>query len=163
MRELPIHVFNRSEVHGGVLPNRRMRTAARLDAHNALRGQRLRACENELVFPRVNVVGNHVNVVVVPEPLAERFNKRRFAGANRTPDPNAQRAVMTCTYTGLGIWVGNNCHERNSLVYCVSCAIEARSTMNAADPRSSIVAFLASVLAASTVSSSSAMASCPSV
>jgi len=27
----------------------------------------------------VDVVGNHVNVVVVPEPLAQRFNKRRFA------------------------------------------------------------------------------------
>jgi hypothetical protein len=40
---------------------------------------------------------------------------------------------------------------------------EAKSTMTAANPRSSIVAFLACALAASTASSSSAMASCPSV
>lgn len=58
---------------------------------------------------------------------------------------------------------GNKNHERNGLVYCVSCAMEAKSTMTAANPRSSIVAFLACALAASTASSSSAMASCPSV
>jgi hypothetical protein len=34
---------------------------------------------SKLVFLRVNVIGNHVNVVVVLEPLAQRFNKRRFA------------------------------------------------------------------------------------
>src|SRR5580704_4066015 len=163
MREFLVHFLDRGEIHGSILPNRRMRAAACLDAHNALRRQRLRTCENELVFLRVNIVGNHVNVVVVPEPLAQRFNKRRFARANRAADPDAQRAVMTCAYAGLGVWVGNKNHERNSLVYCVSCAMDARSTMNAADPRSSVVAFLACALAASTATSSSAMASCPSV
>src|SRR5262249_22800763 len=54
-------------------------------------------------------------------------------------------------------------HERNNLVYWVSCALEARSTMNEADPRSSIVFPLASADAARTACSSSAMASWPSV
>jgi hypothetical protein len=56
MREFLVHVLNGSEVHGSILPNRRMMTAAGLDAQNALRRQRLRACENELVFLRINVV-----------------------------------------------------------------------------------------------------------
>jgi hypothetical protein len=79
MRKFLVHVFDGGEVHGSILPNRRMRTAACLDAHNALCGQRLCARENELVFLRVNVVCDHVNVVAVPQPLAQRFNKRRFA------------------------------------------------------------------------------------
>src|SRR5215472_13904349 len=163
MREPPVHVFNGGEVHGSILPNRRMRTTACLDAHDALCGQHLCARENELVFLRVNIVGNHVYVVAVPQPLAQRFNKRRFARADRAADPNAQRAVMDCPHAGLGVWANNKSHERNSLVYCVSCAMEARSTMNAAEPRSSIEDFSACALAASTAFSSSATASCPSV
>src|SRR5262249_17337775 len=144
------HVFNGGKVHRSILANRRMRTATCLDADNALRSQRLRACENELVFFRVNVVGDRVNVVVVPEPLAQGFNQRRFARSDRAADPDTQRA-------GLRVWAINKSHERNNLLYCVSCAMEARSTMNAADPRSSIVAVVACPLAARTDSSSSAM------
>src|SRR5579864_1630777 len=127
-----------------------MRTTARLDSHNALRWQRLGACENELVFLRINVVRDHVNVAVVAKQLAQSFNQRRFPRANRAADAYPQRA-------------GLKCHDRNNLVYCVSCAMEARSTMNPADPRSSIVASLACALAARSASSSSAMARCPSV
>ena len=47
-----------------------MRTAAGLDAHNALRRQRLGAHENELIFLRVNVVRDYIDVVAVPQPLA---------------------------------------------------------------------------------------------
>src|SRR4029077_15016628 len=156
MREFLVHVFNGGKVHGSILPNRRMRTAACLDPHNAFRRQSLRACENELVFLRVNIVGNHVNVVVVPKPLAQGFNQRGFARTNRAADPDAQRS-------GLGVCITIKSHERNNLVYWVSCAMEARSTMNAADPRSSIVALSASTLAARIACSSSAMASWPSV
>src|SRR5262249_35768686 len=140
-----------------------MRTTAGLDAHYALRGQRLRARQNELVFLRVDVVRDDVNVVVVPQPLAQRFNKRRFARADRAADPDAQRAVMSCARARLGVWAGNKGHERNSLVYCVSCAMEGRSPRNAADPRSAIVDFSACLLAACTAPPSPAMASCPSV
>src|SRR2546422_7776078 len=156
MREFLVHFVDGGKVHGGILPNRRMGTTACLDTHNALPRQRFRSCENELVFLRVNIIGNHVNVVGLPEPLTQSLNKRRFARANRAADSDAHRA-------GLGVWAGNKVHDRHNLVYCVSCAMEARSTMNAADPRSSIVVLFASALAASTASSSSATASCPSV
>jgi hypothetical protein len=46
-----------------------VRTASRLDAHDAFRRQRLRAGENELVFLCINVVSNDVDVVVVPSRL----------------------------------------------------------------------------------------------
>jgi hypothetical protein len=62
-----------------------------LDAHDALRRQRLRACENELVFLGVDIVGNHVNVIAVSEPLAQDFYQRGFAWANRAADPDAQK------------------------------------------------------------------------
>src|SRR5215475_5592025 len=163
MWEFLVHVFNRAKVHGSVLSDRCMRAAACLDAHNPLRRKRLRAGENELIFLRVNVVCNYIDFVVVAKPLAQRFNQRRFARANRAADPDAQGAAMVCTYVALGILAGHKGHERNSLVYCVSCSIEARSVMNAADPRSSIVAFLACAVAANTARSSSAIASCPSV
>src|SRR5262249_46845800 len=120
-----------------------MRTAARLDAHDAFGRQRFRARENELVFFRVDVVGDHINVVSVAETLAQHFDERRLSRADRAADPNAQRAVMARAQAVLRVCAGNHGHERNSLVYCVSCAIEASSTMNAAEPRSSIVASLA--------------------
>src|SRR5262245_792548 len=146
-REFPVHLVDGGEVHGSVLANRRMRATAGLDTHDPLGRQGLRPRENELVFLRIDVVGDYVDVVVVPEPLAQRLKKRRFARAHRAADPDAQRSG----------------HERNSLVYCVSCCMEARSSMNAADPRSSIVAVTACALAARTSSSRMAIASCASV
>src|SRR5262249_53349206 len=149
MRESPVHVCNSGEVHGSILPDRRMRTATSLDAHDALRRQRLGTRQNELIFPRVNVVRNYIEVIVVPESLAQRLNQRRFSRADRTADSDAQRTVMRGAYADLRLRAGSKSHERNSLVYCVSCAMEARSTMNPTDPRSSTVAVLASALAAS--------------
>src|SRR5262245_38256144 len=161
MREFLVHVFDGGEVHGCILANCRMWTATCLDAHNALRSQRLRARENELIFFCVNVVGNHVNLVAIPEPFAQGLNKGRFARADRAADSDPQWPMTTPACADLG--PSDNSHDRNNLVYCVSCPMEARSTMNAADPRSSIVAFCACALAASIASSSSAIASCPSV
>src|SRR6516165_11124749 len=139
-----------------------MRAPTCLNAHNTLRRQRLRARKNELVLLGVNVVGDHVDVVDVPEPLAQGFSKGGLAGADRSTDPDAQRAVRSCANAGLKIWHNSISHERKSLVYCVSCAMEARSSMNAADPRSSIVDFPAPMLVTWTACSSSAIASCPS-
>src|SRR5215467_9416594 len=107
-----VHVFNGSKVHGSILSNCRMRTAACLDAHNTLRRQRLSTCENELVFLRINVVGNDVDVVVLPEPLAQRLNERGFARPNRAADADAQRAVMTCAYAGWAVYGSDKSHER---------------------------------------------------
>ena len=79
MGELSVHLFDSREVHGRVLANRRVRTSARLDTHDALRRERLRAGENKLVFLRIDVVGDHVDVVIIPKPFAQPFNKRRLA------------------------------------------------------------------------------------
>src|SRR6516165_5743962 len=118
MWKFPVHVFNGGKIHGSILANRRMRTAAYLDAHNTLRRQRLSTRENELVFLRINVVSNDVDVVVVPVPLAQRFNERCLAGANWAADADTQRAVMTCAYAGLAVCGSDKSHERKSLVYC---------------------------------------------
>ena len=83
--EFLVHVLDGGKVHGGILSNGRMRTAACLETHDAFRRQRLSTRENELVFLRINVVGNDVDVVVVPKPLAQRFNKCRFPRANGRP------------------------------------------------------------------------------
>ena len=54
-------------------------------------------------------------------------------------------------------------YGRTTLRVAITRSIQARSTMNAADPRSSVVAVFARALTARTAPSSSAMASCPSV
>src|SRR5262245_26485895 len=106
-----VHVFNGSKVHGSIFPNCGVRTAAGLDAHDTLRGQRLSTCENELVFLGVNVVGNDVDVVVVPEPLAQCFNERCLSRANGATNTDAQRAVMTCAYSGVAVCRCDKSHD----------------------------------------------------
>src|SRR5262249_38946490 len=85
----------------------------------------------------------------------------------RQPEPG--RLVHLCL-SWRGMYCGSALHsrpvathERNNLVYWASWAMEERSTMIAADPRSSSVASSASALVTSTARSSSAIASCPSV
>src|SRR5215813_8678748 len=156
MWELLVHLVDGSKIHGSIFTDCSMRAAAGLNSHNAFRRQCLCPCENKLVLFCIDVVSNDVNVVCIAKAFAKRFNKCRFSRANRATDADAQR--MCCW-----VRVSNVCHERNNLVYCVSCDMEARSTMNPADPRSSIVYSLICSAASSTVSSSSAIASCPSV
>src|SRR4029077_15945221 len=136
--ELSLHIIDGGEVHRGVLANSGVRAATRLDPHDALGGQCLRAHENELILLGVNIVRDHVDVVVGAQSLAEAFDECGLAGADRTPNPDTQGPVLPpcrCVPEIAGI------HERNSLVYWVSCSIETRSTTNAADPRSSMVSF----------------------
>lgn len=54
-------------LHDGVFANRGMGATSCLDTHDALRRQRLRAREDELVFLCVDVIGDHVDVVVIPK------------------------------------------------------------------------------------------------
>src|SRR5262249_16846953 len=112
--------------------------------------------ENQLVFLRVDIVGDHVDVVIVTEALAQCFDQRGFAGSNRTTDPDPQRGCV-------GIFDRQRSHERNSRVYWVSCRIDEKSTISAAEPRSPMQAVRARSLASSTASSNSASARCPSV
>src|SRR5262245_13685179 len=116
-----------------------MRTSARLHSHDAFRWQRLRSRQNELVFLGVDIVGDDVVVVIVPEPLAQRFNKCGLARTDRPSDSDAEWAVIGFLAEP-DRFARELCHDRNNLVYCVSCAMDAKSTMMAAEPRSSIVA-----------------------
>ncbi len=102
-----------------------MRAAAGLDAHDALLRQRARHGQDARILLGVDVVGDGAEVVDVAEALAERLHQRRLAGADRTADADAQRTVRG--------WA----HDRNSLVYCVSCRSDARSERKAQPPRSS--------------------------
>src|SRR5262249_489673 len=153
--ESTVHVVDRRQVHRRVFADCRVRAATGFDAHDALHRQRLGARENQLVFLRVDVVRDHIDVVVVAEALAQRFDERGFARSNRTADPDAQRVRA-------GVFNGES-HEGNSRVYWVSCNMDAKSTISAAEPRSSMPAVSARSLDSSTASSSSARARCPSL
>src|SRR4029453_14683401 len=58
-----VHLVDRREVHRRALANRGVRAAPGLDAHDALRGERSRAGQDQLVFLRVDVVRDRVDVV----------------------------------------------------------------------------------------------------
>src|SRR5262249_51367857 len=113
-------------------------------------------------FLGVDVVRDDVDVVIVPELLAKCFNKCRLARTDGPSDSDAEGAVIGILAKP-GSCACELAHDRNNLVYCVSCAMDAKSTMIAAEPRSSIVASLAFALADSIAGSSSAMACCPSI
>jgi hypothetical protein len=102
-----------------------MRAAPGLDAGDAFWRQRARAGEELRILSGVNVVGDHREVVAVAQPLAQRVDQRRLAGANRPADAHAQRSMWRAA------------HERNSLVYWVSWRIEHQSASGVAVPRSS--------------------------
>ena len=87
-----------------------MRAAAGLDADDALRRQRAGAGQELGILLGVDVVGDDGDVVAVAHVLAEAIDQRRLAGADRPADADAKRSV------------GGGVHERNSLVYWVSCA-----------------------------------------
>src|SRR5215475_5616057 len=108
-----------------------MRTSACLHSHDTLRRKRLRARQDELVFLGVDIVRDDVEVVVVPEPFAQCFNKCRLARTDGSSDPDTKWAVerISAEASGCAPELG---HDRNNLVYCVSCEMEAKSVMTAA-------------------------------
>src|SRR5690606_29128841 len=93
-----------------VLADRGVRATTGLDADDALGRQRLVAHQELRVFGGVDVVGHHGDVVAIAQCQAQRERERGLAGADRAADADAK---------GLGV------HERNSLVYCVSCRLLA--------------------------------------
>ncbi len=84
------HVGDRGEVDGGVLADRRMRAAARLDAHDALGRQRARFDQDARVLLGVDVVGDRRDVERAAEALAKLLHERRLAGADRPADTDAE-------------------------------------------------------------------------
>src|SRR5205085_1948428 len=84
--------------------------------------------------------------------LAQPVHQRGLARADRTADADPQRVLLRLRG-----------HERNSLEYCVSCAIEARSRAKVAAPKSAGSPAIAASVARATTGSSAARMRCPSV
>src|SRR5262249_51620751 len=107
-----------------------MRAAACFNAHDALRRQGLCAGQDELILPGVDVVGNHIDFISIPELLAQCLDQRRLARTDRPPNPDTERTVMCRSRSAEGaLFALNSLHDRNNLVYWVSWAMEASSTM----------------------------------
>src|SRR3546814_16246828 len=66
------------------------------------------------ILARVDIVGDRRDVVIVAKIFAERVHQRRLSRSDRAANANAQ-------------WRDSVAHVLNSLVYWVSCAMQARS------------------------------------
>ncbi len=110
----PPHLADGGEVDRGVLADRRMGAAARLDAHDTLGRQGAGPDQDLLILLGVDVVRHHRHVVALAQPLAERLAERGLAGADRAANSDPQGPMR---------------HERKSLVYCVSWHMEHQSTI----------------------------------
>ena len=86
-------VVDGGEVDRGVLADRGVRAAAGLDADDALEGQGLGAHQELGVLAGVDVVGDRGDRPAVAHALAELVHQRGLAGADRTADADAERAV----------------------------------------------------------------------
>src|SRR5712671_1880550 len=124
-----------------------MRAAAGLDAANPLGRQGAAAREEFGVLAGVDVVGDGGDLVPTAHPFAQPIHQRRLARSDRTADPDPQRTA----------------HERKSLVYWVSWAIDASSTANVAPPKLSGPRLNAAATAAPITGSSAATIRWPSV
>ena len=67
-----------------------MRAAAGFHPHYPFLRQCLTANQELLIFPGVNVVGDHADAVAVTQLLAECVNQGRFAGAYRAADADSE-------------------------------------------------------------------------
>src|SRR5262249_25285042 len=130
------------------------------NAHDAPRRKSLRPCENELILFGVNVVCDHIYLVIFPKMLAQCLDKRCLARSDRPSDSNSERAMIRRSRAIATVWalVDDCSHDRNNLVYSVSCHMEDNSTINPADPISSSEALRAHRLADRTACSSTAIA-----
>src|SRR6185312_4678263 len=81
------------EIHRGVLADRGMRTAARLDAGDTIRRQRARAHQELGVPLGVDVVVDRGDVVALAHGLAEQVHQRGLARSNGTADADSKRTV----------------------------------------------------------------------
>ena len=88
------HVGDRGEIDRGILADRGVRTAAGLDAGDALGRERAGAHQIFGVPFGVDVVGDGGDLVAVAQVLAQRVHQRGLAGADRTADADAQGTVL---------------------------------------------------------------------
>src|SRR5882724_560905 len=109
-----VHGF---QIDGGVLAYRRMGAAARLDPQHPVLGQGAAPDEELRVLLRVDVIGDHGQIVDVAQPNAERLDERRLSRAHGTAHPDAKRPRNA----------GGATHERKSLMSSPACRMPASS------------------------------------
>ena len=143
-------IGDRRQIHRGILVDRGMGTATGFNTGDTVRRQRPRPGQELGVFLRVDIVGDHRDLVSVAELLAQGIGECCFAGANRPANTDPQRAMS------------GRCHDRKSLEYWVSCRMESRSNSGEADPKSSSAMVIDWASTFATERSSAAMANCPS-
>ena len=120
-RKYSVHLGDGGEIDRGVLADRRVRTAPGLDAADPLRRQRSTAGQEFGVLAGIDDVRDGGDLVAAPHLFAQPIHQRGFARADWAANPETQ-------------WTA---HDRKSLVYCVSCAIDASSTAKVALPKQS--------------------------
>jgi hypothetical protein len=87
-----------------------VRATSGLYAHDALRWKSFGARQDELVFLRIDVIRDYVDVVLMAKPLAEGFDKSGLARSNRATDSDAERMILRECCRDAS-------HDRNNLVY----------------------------------------------
>jgi hypothetical protein len=91
LRKALAHLGDGRQVRRCVLSNGGVRAATGLDPNDAVRRQRPRGDQQALVFPRVDVVGDHCKLVTIPHALAEHLDQCGLARADRAAHTDAQR------------------------------------------------------------------------
>src|SRR5258708_12882479 len=81
------HLFLRLQVHAGILPDSRMRTAPRLHPDNTIRRQKTMLREELGVFLRINIVGDHPVTILLRQYPAQPLDQRRLTGPHPPANP----------------------------------------------------------------------------
>src|SRR5215469_13943679 len=92
IREPRDQLVHRLEIHGGVLADGRMRASARFHSDHPLGGQRAPAHQELSVLLRVDVVGDHGELVAIAKASGQGFDERRLPGADGPTDADLERA-----------------------------------------------------------------------
>ena len=123
IRKRGVEIRHGGEVDRGILADRGMRAAPRLDPADAVAGQHLRAHQVLGILARVDVVGDHRHRTARGQRPRQPFGQRGLARAHRAADAHPQRAVHAL-----------RAHVRNILTSWVSCCSAARSPASAQVP-----------------------------
>jgi hypothetical protein len=102
--EHPLKVRDRAEVRAGIVSNCCVRAAASLNSDDPFERENFAPREELGIFVRVNVVRDDCEVNFGPELAAESLNECRFAGTNRTGDPQSECLSTGARVTG---WAGH--------------------------------------------------------
>ena len=88
-----MQLFERQEVRGDVLADRRVRAASRLHRANAVGRQGLVSNQKLAVLPREDVVRHDREAHAIPQAATKREHERRLAAAHRPADAHREGAL----------------------------------------------------------------------